>query len=221
MDTLKNYRENEIKWYILTFLLIAIGVYGTEFFQTTISPEDTLNYGNLVITVTFSGAICTLAFVADSLYTSKMKECLVFFKKKKIPGASIFSRIKNKKLKDVRLDIDEALIKYQGIIMNLPEHNKAEYENSQWYKIYNKYKTEGAVISTHRDFLLCRDLYITTISIILLSTIGMISQLIKPSGILLIYLSVMLVFTNFSARNKAHRFVNTVITIDMATDDKE
>lgn len=220
MDTLKSYRDNEIKWYIFTYLLIAVGVYGTNFFQSPIST-DACKFGDLVITATFSGAICTLAFVMDSLFSSKLKETLVFFGKMKVPGASVFSRIKNGKLKDNRFTNAEASQKYRVVIENIPENNAENFENAQWYKLYNKCKEQGAVVSTHRDFLLCRDLYITTISIFLLSIIGMISQLIKFSWILLIYLGAMLILTNLATHNKAHRFVNTVVAIDMATGDKD
>jgi len=216
MDDLKSYRENEIKWYILTFLLITIGVYGTDFLQNTIPSEDTFNYSDLLITAAFSGAICTLAFVMDSLFTSKFKETLVFFRKKRVPGASIFSRIKNCQLKDNRFSTAEASVRYQVIIENIPVSNKEHYENAQWYKIYYKYKGEGAVVSTHRDFLLCRDLCITTIIIALLTGLSFSLQLISFNKILLGYLLSMLIITNIATRNKAHRFVNTVIAADIA-----
>lgn len=68
---------------------------------------------------------------------------------------------------------------------------------------------------THRESLLCRDLYITTITMFVLTIVAMIVQMLSYSSILIGYLLIMLVLTNISARNKAHRFVNTVISNDL------
>ena len=89
--------------------------------------------------------------------------------------------------------------------------------------IYVKHKEGFAISSVYRDFLLCSDLYITTISLAVLTGIAMVMGLVPFSWILLGYLLTMAIITNLAAHNKAHSLVNTVIAVDLASkdDDKE
>jgi hypothetical protein len=217
VNTLKTYWENELKWFIWAYLLFVIGVNNPELFNNP-DVETLTKIFNLFTSAIISGVICSLAFVFDSLYTSALKDVLVFFRRSKVPGATVFTRIKNGKMKDVRFDTAKAFQKYESIISGIPleEKLKGKYENAEWYKLYSKNRDVTAVLSVHRDSLLCRDLYITTISLAVLTGAMMAVRLLLFNWILLGYLLVMLILTNIAAHNKAHRFVNTVIAIDIA-----
>lgn len=223
MSTLKNYRDNELKWFILAYLFLVIGSGNPNVIKDT-GIEVLSKIESLISTALISGAICSLAFVIDSLYSQKIKDALLYLKITKMPGTTIFTRIKSGTLKDARFETIQAQRKYEAIINNIPANkSKSGYENAKWYKIYVLYKEDSAISSVHRDFLLCRDLYITTISLVVLTVIAMIIKLIPFSWILLGYLLTMAIITNCAAHNKAHRFVNTVIAVDVASkgDSKE
>jgi hypothetical protein len=180
--------------------------------------DNIAKFEKLVASAVLSGIICSLAFVFDSLYSSKLKDRLVFFWLEWKPGATIFTRIKDGKMKDDRISTEKALEKYKEIINSLPTAKKKRYEieNNNWHSIYTSHKDDASVGSTHRNRLLCRDLYITTISMTVFTAIAMTAQMLPFSWILFGYLFLMLVVTNMAARNKASRFVNTVISKDVA-----
>ena len=213
-------KKCELKWFILAYLFLIIGSGNLDIIKGT-DTETLSKIESLISTSLISGAICSLAFVIDSLYSQAMKDALLYLGITKMPGTTIFTQIKNGALKDVRFEIIQAQRKYKDTIDNIPDNkSKAGYENSKWYKIYFKHKEDSAVSSVHRDFLLCRDLYITTISLAILTGIAMIGNLISFSWILMGYLLAMAIITNYAAHNKAHRFVNTVVAVDIASKEE-
>ncbi len=217
MSTLKSYRDNELKWFILAYLFLAIGSSNPDIIKSS-DIEALSKIESLISTALVSGAICSLAFVIDSLYSQKIKDVLLYLRITKMPGTTIFTRIKSGTLNDVRFETTQAQKKYEAIINNIPANkSKSGYENAKWYKIYVLHKEDSAISSVHRDFLLCRDLYITTISLAVLTVIAMTVKLISFSWILLGYLLAMAIITNCAAHNKAHRFVNTVIAVNIAS----
>lgn len=69
---------------------------------------------------------------------------------------------------------------------------------------------------SNRDYLLCRDIYISTFFMILLYFL--LSSLLKIISLdirYLIYLFCMLVITNVGAKQKGKRFVYNVIALDI------
>lgn len=217
MSTLKSYRDNELKWFILAYLFLTIGSGNPDIIKNN-DTETLSKIEGLISTALISGAICSLAFVIDSLYSQVIKDTLLYLGITKMPGTTVFTQIKNGTLNDVRFETSQAQKRYKDIIDNIPmSKSKAGYENSKWYKIYVKHKEDSAISSVHRDFLLCRDLYITTISLAVLTGIAMAVKLVSFSWILLGYLLAMAIITNCAAHNKAHRFVNTVIAVNIAS----
>ena len=220
MNDLKNYRENEIKWYVIAYLLLIVVVCYPNTMQD--ADIDWIVKCEAIITSTLlSGVVCALAFVFDSVFSSRTKDALLYLGFTKVPGSTIFSRICDKTISDTRINVFDAQIRYKEVIENMPSlKERQEYENAKWYAIYSRYQADARVMSVHRDFLLCRDLYITTVSLTLL-TLFMASVALLPfSHILIGYLLIMLVVTNLSARNKANRFVNTVIAVDLSSVQK-
>jgi len=216
MSNLKNYRENELKWYILAYLLLVVGVANPQLLQVT-DVDWISKIEKLVLSALISGVIATLSFVFDSIFSNTTKDVLIYLGFTKRPGSTMFSRIKKGKTIDNRFDTAVAKVKYKSIIDGIATAEKKKiYENSNWYSIYYKHKSDVSVESTHRDYLLCRDLYITTVSMLLLTGAVMATCLIAFSWILIGYLLIMLFCLNIATHIKAHRFTNTVIAIDIA-----
>lgn len=216
MGNIKQYRGNEMKWYVIAYLLIIVVLFTLPENGETITSIEKIFSSALI-----SGVIGSLVVVFDSLYSSKLKEILLFMGFTKVPGNTIFTRIKNGKIKDDRISINDARAAYKEIIDNIPQNRlKGEYENSRWYTIYSKYIEDNRVQSTQHDFLLCRDLYITTISMAIITIVAVIMGFLPFSQVLFSYLLIMLVITNIAAHNKANRFVNTIIAIDLAAKNR-
>ena len=100
----------------------------------------------------------------------------------------------------------------------MPQDRKQRrlYENDQWYKIYTKYKNSSMILSSHRDYLLCRDIYFATLIMILLY--GFTTMLLKNisfSWQLIVFEVVLMFFINIATRQRANRFVDNVITLDL------
>jgi hypothetical protein len=178
----------------------------------------TINIFNTIVNalemVFISGAIFVFTFLADSLFPSGLKEKLVFYR---MPGETIFSKLKTKNI-DKRFTGEQAKEIYKFVYDNLPE-NKEEryiYENSEWYKIYNKHRDKMMIKISNRDFLLCRDIYFTTIvTIILYLVLVFMFKAIIFDCKYIGYLICMLVISNIGTRNKAKRFAYSVISYDI------
>lgn len=221
MNNLKNYRENELKWYVISYLIWTVAVCNLDVLKN-VDIDFVVKLEGLFASALLSGVISVLAFVFDSLYSTEAKDGLLYLGFTKAPGSTIFSEIRESRMKDSRIDISKAQSRYKEIIENIPESNeKYQYENTTWYSIYSKYQTDGRVMSVHRDFLLCRDLYITTVSLIVLTLIVMAVSLLPFNWLVIGYLLVMWLLTNVAAHNKARRFVYTVIAADLAADKKQ
>ena len=218
---MKNYRSKEMKnmlfVYFLLFLLWCTNIY-KQFPEVPVN-----NFKNIISVmegVTISGVLSLITFFSDSLISSNLKDKLIglFF----IPrsGQTIFTRISNKTVKDDRFLIVEAISCYSDIIENRPMQKKEKriYENTNWYKIYSKYKKDGAIIQAQADYLLCRDLYIETLEflVLYLSALFLFKGTVLFSWHFILTLLVIAIIANISTHIKMNRFVNTVIAIDVS-----
>jgi hypothetical protein len=217
---MKDYRDKEIKWYILAYLFLVIGSASPEFISSANADWFSI-IDELLSSSLLAGAICTLAFVLDCLYTANAKENLLFLGVTTLPGKTIFTRISEGKVKDIRFKNEDAQAIYSKIIDGLPSDEKERklYENAEWYSLSRKHERDQRVNTAHRDYTLARDLYTTTITLLALTVVGMAVGLIGFSWILIGYLLIMLVITNVAAHFRAHRFVNSVIAADMNSTD--
>ena len=174
--------------------------------------------------VLISGVLSLFVFIGDSLFSSDLKDHLVGLLFIPRPGNTIFTRIKEKRIKDSRFTIPEAIEKYTDIIQNLPNEkiDRYHYENSQWYKIYSKYTEKGSIKQAQKDYLLCRDLFIETILFVILYIIAVFvfTDRITFSVQFTTMLIFMAVITNIAAHIKMNRFVNNVIATDIANMNK-
>lgn len=213
---MKDYREKELKWYIFAYLFLMIGISSPGLISSG-SDDWFSSIEKLLSSSLFAGVICTLAFVFDCLYTAELKDLLLSLGFIALPGKTVFTRISKGKINDMRFDIKKAQEKYKDIISDLPSNKKEKKrgENTKWYSLSRIHEDDPRVKTAHRDYLLTRDLYTTTITMFVLTAAGMGFRVVEFSWIPVGYLIAMLILTNVAAHFRAHRFVNSVIAVDM------
>lgn len=222
MDNIKDYREKELKMYIILNIVILIMQLGIFDIHNIMSSEDSwiVLFIRIIDSTLISSSIYVSAFLVDSLFDSALKYKLVYLFGH-LPGETIFSSLKIKG--DIRFSNDKIFIRYKEIYDQLPTNMKEryKYENDKWYEIYSKHRDKQMILISNRDYLLCRDLYIMTL-VILCSYIFLVicfKQIsLKWNGIL--YLVTMLIITNFATRVKGTRFVRNVIAYDINNFEK-
>ena len=164
-----------------------------------------------------SSIIGTLVFLADSLYTSHQKDALTLMFLIKKPAENIFENIRDDKFNDDRVTPEFAREYYSEIINGIPSgKDKYKYQNYKWYNIYQKYQGEMKVLVAQRDYLLCRDMCIATITEIIGVLICSITRVIPWSFKSLVLLLVMYVITMIATYYKAERFCKNVIVVDLS-----
>lgn len=220
---MKEYREKELK-YLMIILILLFLVWCTPILSLDITDIETLKIISTVLESVIVSSVLSLGtFLSDSLISSRIKDKLVglFFIPK--AGATIFTRINNDKVADDRFTTLEAKNKYSEIISELPSDKKTKYnyENAQWYKIYQKHKDKGAVSQCQKDYLICRDLFIETIIFLVLYFIILIAfnDVTNFSWNLISVFVVISVVTNIATHVKMNRFVNTVIAVDISNNN--
>jgi len=215
LNNLKDYRENELKQYVIANALVFLLVH--EFINFTDTENIKLVQGivSLLGTTLLASIIYIFTILVDSVIDDKIKNRLVNLYFMKLPGEYIFTEIKNKN-KDIRFTT--ALQKYSHIYSEIPENlnERKKYENSQWYKIYNLYREIPMVFMSNRNYLLMRDMYVSTLVIVVLYFIScFFFRWLTYEKLYIIYLLGILIITNVATHIKAKRFVYNVIALDI------
>jgi hypothetical protein len=214
MKNLKKYRKKELSSYIIANIAVMLFLSGFfHFSQFEIQIIEIIS--NFIKISIISSVIYILTFIADGLFSSEFKIWLIGGHS---PGEKIFSKIK-KGTFDKRFTCEEAQKIYSKIYESLPKEKKDKfiYENAEWYKIYNKYRNVKMIMVSNRDFLLCRDIYFSTIvNIIIYLVLTFLLKAIVFDWRYIGYLTVMLILSNLGTRNKGSRFVSNVIAFDIA-----
>lgn len=159
-----------------------------------------------------SGVIYIFINLADNLITTNIKLFLIFIKQSNTPGNLAFNRMFNKKFKDNRLSRKKLISFYKSDWKKIKKHSKdSMYENTVWYKVYNKVKNESLVFYSNRNYLLMRDVNI--ISLMLLINYFFIK--IYPNTLynykLHIYFFVIWIVTLLATHNAGKKFANNVL----------
>lgn len=223
---MKEYRKKEMKYLLIAYSILLI-LFCTNVFEKI--PENIVKGYNELSSVfegvAFSSVIYIIVLLGDSVISADTKGKLIglFF----IPraGHTIFSRIKNNKVHDLRFSNSKARESYQHIIADIPNVNaeKYEYENSNWYKLYKQNKDDSSIEQAQKDYLMCRDLNIETFEYLIFYLISVVAfkEYLSWSWKFFYILLFMLAVTNIATHNKMNRFVNTVISVDLAKNKGE
>lgn len=164
---MKDYRDKEIKCllYVLFFMFLIWCTPILNRIQTDGSQSKYAVLSSILEATIISAVLSCGSVICDCIISSNLKDNLVglFF----IPraGETVFSRIASGQLHDSRFCTSDATTLYAGIIQLRPSQKKEryEFENSNWYCIYQKYQEKGQVYQSQRDYLMCRDLYSQTL----------------------------------------------------------
>lgn len=219
---MKDYREKELKMYILACVLLLICLTRGYSLQME-TGEKIVAISTVIDTSLASGCIYMFVYISDALFSSEIKDKIVsLFGLIKKPAYSVFSNIEKNDLDD-RFLKDEVTKPYKDIYVNMPEDEKQAdlYQNANWYKIYSKNRDVSMIYSSNRDYLLCRDMFISTISLLVIYMLSIVVKLFEFNIIYVLFLVAMLFVNLWTTHIKAKRFVYNVIAYDLThRDDK-
>ena len=223
---MKDYRNKELK-YLLTFYIFLFILLCTPLLKniTTISTDAYQSVSNIFEGIIVSGAISVGVFLIDCIISSQLKNKLVGLFLIRRSGEKIFTKISKNEEFDNRFSVLAARTKYKTILENLPKTKKEKYnyENANWYCIYQKNKENGAINQSQKDYLLCRDMFSQTIVFLIVYLVSLIflAPVVTFSLKFLVVLLTFAVITNIATHVKMSRFVNTVIAIDLNNKEGE
>lgn len=219
---MKEYRDKELKnlMFLLLFLFL---IWCTPIFNDIDINTSYDKYHILLNTVESALVSATLSCATvlfDCLISPNLKDKLVglFF----IPrsGETIFSYLREGKIKDPRFFTVDAVVFYADIIQSLPggKTERHKFENTEWYQIYQRHQKNGQISQSQRDYLMCRDLYIEALGFLIVYILAICvfpSIIVFSRKFLIAEISLAIAF-NICAHLKMKRFVTTVIAVDIA-----
>lgn len=205
MIDIKDYRNNELKNYVIGNILLVL--YFSGMFDKIFSQDINSNlniWGIVIESALISSIIYIYVFLLDSMIPGDIKQKIAYFHIGKLPGYTIFTKMKEGE-KDDRFTQADVMKKYSQIYTNMPVNKKEreKYENAQWYKMYKDCRNENKILIANRDFLLCRDITIITMMLLILYFILTSLKIIVFSKIIAIIIVVELIVSNISMRGKA------------------
>lgn len=173
---------------------------------------------NMIAIDVLVGAICTLVFVLNELWSDKSKTRLVYHQ---MPSDAVFSDIASGKIDATGFDLETAQKMY-GHMADAP----ANLQTAEWNKLLQKSRISemGNVIEAERLQLMTRDICMSTISLFIMTLAALVVlevfsvnkwDSIKMFIIPLVYLLVMFFASRAAARSRAKRFVAIVIKNDV------
>ncbi|MCL1880814.1 MAG: hypothetical protein FWF76_01395 [Oscillospiraceae bacterium] len=217
MKDLKDYRGREQSMWVIANVLVFLITHNFISVNTSelIETANTLSelFTAVILTVIAFGFI----FVVECLFSTELKSKLLYlFGLFSLPGCTIFTNIKNKN-RDKRFSYNSLVEKYPTIFENLPRDKKARkrYENEHWYSIYNQHRNESIIHFSNRDSLMCRDVYISTLTMLVLYIAVSVAELVTFNCGYLMFLTLLVITTNIGANRKANRFAYNVIAYDV------
>ncbi len=198
-----------IALYLMFNLAVFIVIYLTNSFEfnTFVDIYENLSKKDGIVFILLPLVI----FVILGIISQKWKEIIVFWKKEnRLPGCCAFSKYAKE---DHRVNCDLLKDKYGKF------PRKASEQNALWYGIYRNIKDKG-IAKTHKDFLLARELTITTVLFILISipTLCFLTNICIDNWKNLIYYFLFLIIEylliRYTAKNHAERLVTNVLAYE-------
>ena len=222
LEDIKDYREKELKQYVVANVLLFLIIHGILDFKSTSNVELVQQIISVIGVTLLSSVVYIFTLLIDNLISDKLKVMLMNFYFMCLPGEKIFTLISEKN-QDVRFTKEEAIDKYSEIYDNIDKQtDRKKYENREWYKIYNKYRSRPMIFMSNREYLLMRDMYISTLALSLIYiSLSLIFMWIKFNMGFGLYLLILILVTNIASHIKAKRFVFNVIAMDLTENVKE
>ena len=221
MQNIKNYREKELNNYVIGNILLIF--YFSKSFSSIFYQEN-VSFSLLFKAFVESGFVISIiyiyVFLFDSMIPSDIKIKIAYLHLGKLPGFIIFTKMKES-VRDIRFTKEDAMDKYKNIYDNMPkdQKNKERYENIEWYKIYSSYKKEEKIRISNREFLLCRDINLMTISLLIMYALFVGLKALEFSKIIIAILIMEFIVSNIAMRANANRLAYNVISEDIHRHD--
>jgi len=199
---------------IWTFFIFNIAALIMLFFASYFD-EFTADYKKIFSLRSFGILIAPLVlFIINGLLSSNAKAVLVFWRlHEPLPGARAFT-------KHGPADPRVSMAKLQSLHKQLP--TTAKDQNVLWYSIYKKHLKDVAVMKSHQDFLLGRD--ITAIAFLLIWFAGIPLLFLGTPPIKWLYFGGLIVqYIVFAvvAQNHGKRFVTNVLATESSMEVKK
>lgn len=220
-EYIKDYKYKELKHYILSYFLIVVASVGLCA-RGSIDDSNLLSsLINMVAIDVLVGAICTLVFVLNELWSDKSKTKIIY---RGMPSDTVFSDIASGNIDATGFD----LVKAQRMYAHLSDAT-ANQQTAEWNKLLGKSRDAGYgnVIEAERLQLMTRDICMSTISLFIMTLIALVALEIvstnkwdplKMLAIPIAYLVVMFFVSRAAAKSRASRFVTVVIKNDVIND---
>lgn len=218
---MKEYRKNELKYYVIGNILILLLIHGMfDGLMTRVSNDAVDIIETLLGSAIIGSIVYIYTFLLDSFMPSKAKDAIAYFPTGR-PGDYIFTKIEQRD-SDARFMKEQVQKKYSDVykeIYRLQANGKkkelSKYQNSEWYKIYKDNQDDESVYTSQQDFLLIRDMESMTIMIAAFYIVMVVLKVISFDGRALAFVIVEFLLSNLAAKSKAKRFTYNVIATDL------
>ncbi len=173
MDEFKNYRKYELKYFVFAnIVLLYFLKQGNKNVAAIFEQADYLENINKILCFSIVSVVTyIIIFVFDSLIPGNIKWRMVYWVLPK-PSESVFYTL-SKNDKEDRFLLDELKTKCEKIYDKLDHCDDKEMKKRiskiEWYNLYLKYENEEKIKSAKRDYVITRDLYVSTAVILILS----------------------------------------------------
>ena len=217
---IKDYRQKELCVYVIVNILMIIYESGMLDIIISILQESIiLKVAQIILGSTALYTILYLCIIiADSIIPGKWKMKFIWLFSE-MPGEVIFTKIREQN-NDKRFTANGVLQKYNNVYdvidTETDKQKIREFQNANWYKIYQDNENKPQVFNAHREFLLFRDMSVLTIFIIIGTSIFYLYNTYTMHCWVFIILIIELCITWLIARSKGRRFVYNVIAVDLA-----
>lgn len=213
-EYIKDYKYKELKHYILSYFLIVVASVGLCSGGSIDDSNLLSSLINMVAVDVLAGAICTLVFVLNELWSDKSKTRIIY---REMPSNAVFSDIASGNIDSTGFN----LVKAQSMYAHLSDAT-ASQQTAEWNTLLSKSRSAGYenVIEAERLQLMTRDICMSTISLFIMTLIALVILEIvatdkldplKMLAIPLVYLVVMFFVSRAAAKSRANRFVAVVV----------
>lgn len=218
IEYIKNYKDKELKQYVIAYFLVAMATVGFYTLSNTTSVGILSALFEMMTIDILIGAMCVLVIILNELWPDKAKTKIVY---KNMPSDSVFSEIATGKIDATGFDLEKAQKMYSYL-----SEASANKQTAEWNIMLKKSRDDqnGNVTDAQRMQLMTRDICISTVSLLIMNLVALLllifvldtfGDVMRVLGIPLVYLIVMFFITRGAARNRARRFVMLVIKNDV------
>lgn len=223
VNTYKEYRNKELKYFLITEILMFILLNYSKNF------ERLMNQSSLISIFLSSPILYFYCLILDIVVHKNLKnafslylnvDCMpVFFQ---LPGRTIFTKLKENKIKDLRIDKIKVQQKYFDIFEAIKE-NKASYEmqNSKWLQMkydLEKQQKNAKLEIAEKEYLLFRDMLSMHILFSTLFFVFHLIGIVNFTNLTFVYIVVAYFVLFFCVRTTSNKFVNEVIVQNSLSD---